>query len=597
MPGLSLKYKRSSNNANFKLMLDSLLYLDRYSKKILYNSDFVSLGATGYKSYPIARIETNSLFIVLEGYLYQSENTRETITTVADAIVQANKKEVREWLSNRDGEFLITVIEKESENVYILNDPLGRLPYYMMENNHSLLASRELGFILDNVDADMDSQGVAETLLFGYPLGNRTLYDGVDQVEPGSLVSIKKDSVAVEQVYCPRIDTKQNHDRSVEENAEQLATLFSRACKSRSDLGGRNVISLSGGLDSRAIAACFSANNLSFVASTFDRADGRHSDEVIVAEKVMSILGGEWKQFDIPQNTGKQMSELLQMKRGMNFLDMGYIHRFFDGIIDEYGPDLKYFAGDGGDKIFPPLSLKQFSGPEDVAEHILTSQNRFDVGTVEELTGYPRSKLKSSVMERIQSYPGDNPTQKYAQFLFWERGRKWVLHGEDRNRYFFWTPAPFYSLPLVEYAMSVPDKQKKRNKLYRAMLQNLSPDIVEVEYANVGSSIDSIEYKLKQVAFDLASRYPFIRNIAVDMIKDKKNKKYNKNVASIFRTQSEKLDQNDCVISTSNLKEISENREKYNRNQVYYLLSVTSSVELLRDGMTVLDEKQDIKFE
>jgi len=597
MPGISLEYGNSSETGDFESSLSNLLYFDRYSRRVLYDGDMMTIGATDYESYPVAEFETESHFIVLEGHLYASETTRDAITTVADAIVRDNKKEVRRWLANRDGEFLVIVVEKQSDKVYILNDALGRLPYYVLERGDDVLASRELGFILETADVEIDSMGIAQMLLFGYPLGDRTLYEGIKQIEPGSLVTLDHSTTTVDNVYRPCLDEKPNRERSIEENADRLATLFSRACRNRSNLGGTNVISLSGGLDSRAIAACFSANDLPFVASTFDRADGRHSEDVVVAEKVIDVLGVEWQQFDLPPNTGKRMSELLRMKRGMNFLAMGHIHPFFENIIDEFGYDVQYFAGDGGDKIFPPLTQKRFSDSEDVAGHLLTSQNRFDVATVEELTGYSRSDLKTAVLERIRSYPGDDPTNKYAQFLFWERGGKWVLHGEDRNRYFFWTPAPFYSLPLVEYAMGVPDKQKKRNKLYRAMLQKFSPDIVQVEYANVGASIDSAEYKVKQIAFDLISRSPSIRDFVVDTLRGERNKKYDGNLAVVLHSQSENWDENENVLSTQTIREVSKNRERYRQSSVYNLLTVTTAIELLRYGETILDEEQETQFQ
>lgn len=82
------------------------------------------------------------------------------------------------------------------------------------------------------------------------------------------------------------------------------------------------------------------------------------------------------------------------------------------------------------------------------------------------------------------------------------------------------------------------------------MLQNLSPDVVQVEYANVGASIDSAEYKLKQVAFDLLSRSPSIRDFVVDTIKREHDKKYDRNIAAVLRSQSENWDKNNGLLST-----------------------------------------------
>lgn len=596
MPGVSILCSTSPDRYRFSSTLDELLFFDHYFKELLYKGDTITIGYTGYDSYPIQTFETESHVIVVEGHLYAAESIRDVVTSVVDSIDQDQDEDIGGWLAERDGEFLVIAIEKDEEGVYVLNDALGRLPYYTLATEDHILISRELGFLLEYTEVEMDPMGVAQMLLFGYPLGDRTLYKDITQVGPGSLVTATNKTVTCEQMYRLRLDQKVHRDRTVEENAEHLATLFSRSCKRRSDLGGTNVVSLSGGLDSRAIAACFSENDLPFVATTYNKSDGSRSDEVTVAEEVMDVLGGQWKQFDLPPNTGKQMSKLLRMKRGMNFLAMGYILGYFEKIVDEFGSDVQYFAGDGGDKIFPPLGSKQFSDVEAVADHLLASQSRFDVETVTELTGYTRPELKTTVLDRIQSYPGNDLTNKYAQFLFWERGGKWVLHGEDRNRYFFWTPAPFYSLPLVEYAMGVPDEQKKRNKLYRAMLRTLSPGVVGVKYANTGSPIDSIEYKLKRISYDIISRYPSLRDGIVNLIKGKYNYEYDEKLADVFRSQEKSWDDTQDLLSLQKMFEIAENRDKYDRTPVYNLLTVTTAMELSRDGETSLDERHSIQF-
>lgn len=596
MPGISLVTSRSPNSMNFDDVLDSLLYFDEYSKQELYADETTKIGSTGYESYPVRSIETESHFILLEGYLYPKSNTKKRVTNVVKYIEQSNSKEIEQWLSSRDGEFILTVVNKQTGEINLLNDALGRLPFYIYSIEDRILISRELGFILDTEEIEMSSMAVAQMLLFGYPLGERTLYKNVRQVAPGSLVTISGGEYSVERVYELRIDRKPYRDRSVEKNASEMAKLFSEACRHRANLGGTNVVSLSGGLDSRAIATAFSTNDLPFVATTYNEADGSRSKEVAVAEEVMTTLDGEWELFNLKPNNGRRMSKLLDIKRGMNPLVMGYILDYLNNIKERYGDDVHYFAGDGGDKIFPGLSTKKFSDSEAVVDHLFVDQNRLNVETVVDLTGHSRHEIETVVLDRIQSYPGNNPTEKYAQFLFWERGGKWVLHGEDRNRYFFWTPAPFYSLPLVKYGMGVPDTQKRRNKLYRAFLNCIEPQIVAVKYANAGASIDSYEYKLKQRAYDLLSRYPALRDPVVSVLKGEVNYKYDETIASVFLSQTDSLNLDYNVISEGKLREIAMNRSDYDR-AIYYLLTVVTSLEKLENNRTSLQNHLDDNFQ
>jgi asparagine synthase (glutamine-hydrolysing) len=53
-------------------------------------------------------------------------------------------------------------------------------------------------------------------------------------------------------------------------------------------------------------------------------------------------------------------------------------------------------------------------------------------------------------------YLEDELRQKAAYFAAYERGRNLLFEGEDRARFFFWQTTPFYSQPLMQYALRLP---------------------------------------------------------------------------------------------------------------------------------------------
>lgn len=588
MPGLSLEID-TGTEAEFEAKLADLTYFDGYTKEVLYTDGRLKLGWSGYDRYPIRTFETETHFLALEGELYATADIETELRSVLEALEEGDTDRLEEWLLNRDGEFLLVAVEKSSGTVRILNDVLGRLPVYSYADGKTVLVSRELGLLVDHADIGIDEMAVAQMLLFGYPLGQRTLYDPIEQLAPGSVQTIADGEVTTTRLHQLRINSSEHGTDDVSANARTLAELLSTACRRRMDPNGQNIVSLSGGLDSRAIAACFSAQELPFVGRTFRYTDGSNDDEVAVAREVMAVLGGDWEAVEVAGPTTGQMNELLGIKRGMNPLSMGFIIDFFEQLNQEFGHDAVYFVGDGGDKLFPRLVPRSYPDEGAVVDAILTNESRFDLETVERLTGQSGQDLRAAVRQQLAAYPPADPSGKYAQFLFWERGGNWLLHGEDRNRYYFWNTSPYYSLPVVSYAMKIPDRQKKHNRLFRELFDVLSPPLLDIEYANVGAPINSYEYKLKQMGYNRLQRHPRLHDLVVSVLKGELNGAYDRSLAEILGALTSNHSAHETVLEMDAIEEIRSDRTGHDETAVYHLVTIVAAIEQLYGDRVVLD--------
>jgi asparagine synthase (glutamine-hydrolysing) len=263
MPGITLT---SESPRLLKQQLDETVHFDWYETNLLYNDDRIQIGWSGYQSYPIQFYETEDHAIVLEGHLYDEPNVKSRICDLTEKIFEGDIESIEKYISRRDAEFVLASVEKSSGKVAVLNDALGRLPLYYTDSDSEPIVSRELGMILDSRNVLLDSLGAAQYLLFGYPLGDQTLYSGIKQLSGGSLITISGRELSVDNVHNFRIDKKPNTQRSIDENAKELANLLSDACRRRSNFGP-NVVALSGGLDSRAVAAALDDIGAAFTGS------------------------------------------------------------------------------------------------------------------------------------------------------------------------------------------------------------------------------------------------------------------------------------------------------------------------------------------
>lgn len=599
MPGLSLTGGDGADPAHFTDRLDSLCHFDRYRREPVDAAVDAQVGVTRYPSYPVRTVTGDSRTVVLEGRMYNRDLSRRELlelgTAVADATTQFDR---REWLLETDGDFVLYVFDETRDQITILNDLFGRLPVYYLDSADGYRVSREIRFLLSGRDdVAFDRVGLAQVLLFGYVLGTRTHWENVETLPPASCLRIRDGTVTVDQLHEFDFGSKRHSDRSVERNAQELADLFVEATRARSG-GDPDVVSLSGGHDSRAVAAAFGTQGLPCRTATFARSSGSASRDVSVAERVADSLDLPWDRYEVAPPTTDQARTLLDLKAGLNHVGMGFILGFFEQLLDAHGPQLQYFTGDGGDKTLPDLSPpKQFSSLDDLVEYVIAKNSVFAADRAAELTGIPEARLRRSVRDVLASYPERDWSDTYVHFLTHERGFNWLFEGEDRNRHYFWTTSPFYSAPFYRYAMHVPDSQKANNRLYRSFLSALWPPAVEFKDADFATPMNSLRYKYIQQALDVLARYPTLEDAVRTVYRGELTSSGESDLQRLLREQLESTDQSGPVIANVRAAGVEEGTASESRHALFTLLTVVGSVESVAAGTNVFERQPNVVIE
>lgn len=522
VPGISLVAGRDRLPAGAgTAALDTVRFADDYRTETLLDADDVFVGWSGYPSYPLTRLETGDWHLFLEGCLYDrpaAKRERE-LARVAEWVARGEDENLDGWLQTCDGDFVLVAVGKPSGDAFVLTDSFARLPLYRTSVGGADVVSRELGVLRSLTAGDpfpVDRLAVAQTLLFGYQLGDRTLFDGVERLPPATRLRLGGER---SRVYRHDFGSRAYANEPTEQNARRLARQFVDACERRSR-AGPVVVSLSGGLDSRAAAAGFAVAGADVRAVTFDRVDADTGTEVRVAREVADALNVPWESYRVDGSAAAE-NWLLDAKRGMNSLDVAFVVDFLDRLVDDYGRGVTLVTGDGGDKALPDLTPpRSFRDVDDVAGHLIADDAVLDPSDAAAAAGVDEGRLLDSVVERLRGYPEGRPEDRYVHFYVRERGINWLNEGEDRNRYFCWSVSPFYALPFFLEAMNCPAEQKARSTLYRAFLQALSPRLERIEYADFGAEPDSTRYVLKRAAYEEAGRYPRLKSSLLGLMRD-----------------------------------------------------------------------------
>jgi asparagine synthase (glutamine-hydrolysing) len=385
-------------------------------------------------------------------------------------------------------------------------------------------------------------------------------------------------------------ELKAHRSQSLQENAGRLAALFSESCVSRTAPGLANVVSLSGGLDSRAVAACYQRQSLPACAATFiDHAESFAADARI-AEQVAKLLDMEWRLFRLAAPRRRDVLKLLRLKNGMNSLGMSFLVPYLDEVRRAYGPKMIFVTGDSGDKALRDLTpAAKVQDLNSTVDYLIAQYAKFPLETVAALTGVKASEIIGEIRDQLSAYPEADWRQRYVHFVICERALRWQSEGEDRNRCYFWSATPFSGARVFNYAMGCPDEQKARFGLYREFLQALSPAAAAVEYAGMGGSVASDKFRVAAKALALLAERMELRRTVEKAAGPTDGYSGDSMIVRCMRRQMATADLIFDYLSPTRMKSIVEASAEQSKEGFQNLFTITSIMEDMATGGSSLE--------
>ncbi|WP_436346745.1 hypothetical protein [Natronorubrum sp. FCH18a] len=593
---------------SFSESLEPLLHDDRYQADTVLETDTYAAGTTTYSEYPTRVVENEDLWVYLEGHIYdiEEQSLESELLTAGEHVLTADgtSQYLTDWLLETDGEFLLVAYDKTSGRIGLLNDLLGRLPMYYYHDDETFLFSRELRYIIDALETqEFDPVGVAQCLLFGYSLGKRTLMRRVTRLRPGTRLTFDPDDGVITRTTLHRFDFDQKTaaDRSRTQNAAELADRFETACENRAGYGSRDVISLSGGLDSRSVLAGYHVTDTPAIAATMDSDNYVPPSDVDIAEKLSRTFDIDWELYQIGPPKGEDLDMLVKTKNGQIGLLTSFILEFFRKLRADHGSGITYVTGDGGDKALPDLTpTRSIASERQLVDYVIEENSILDLEDVAQLTGLSETEIRRSVRDRIRAYPERDHESKYVHFLLYERGVNFLFEGEDRNRLFFWSTTPFYSIDFFRYAMNCPADQKARYGLYREFLEELAPAAAEHVHPDYRAPVASTRHALAAHVDDLLSRHPRLFETVLPIIRSVNGLETGSTVDSdtigCIRNQIDQCNAVDDVLSIEDVETFLDSYSERERASIYRVFAITSVVDDIHSSQSVLESRQNTIF-
>jgi asparagine synthase (glutamine-hydrolysing) len=622
LPGITLWYDGSRSSSNIKYeydrfleALESSFHNENYKQEILLKEQHYLLASSRYSDYPIKIFEDISDFwICIEGRIYCKDDSiiKDELENLLNYVFttysfnatndkssppkpQENNEKLVNWLLKTDGEFILYALNKKTKDFAIMNDALGRLPFYYHNNVHlGLIISRELQFTSQFIqsanDGKFDRMAIAQYLLFGYPLGKRTLLANVSRVQPGSLLRIcdNNKQFNIDSLHSFNFDSRKNADHGIKKDAATLISLFSEACKCRANVNDtkkKNIISLSGGLDSRCVILAFKNNNIPFSAVTrvapgWTPVLGRKS-EIQVVKQLANMLGIDWESYDFVEPKAKDLLSLLRIKQGSTYLGYGSVVPFLEQLkVMNHGFDVTFFTGAGRETVIPDYTYsKKYKNLNQLVSHIIKRRGNFPLHDIAALTRINEHELIEEIKNTLSTYPEKNLNRKYFHFLTYETAFKGIFEIEDKDRYYFWSVSPFYSILFFDYAVSCHSTTKPNQALYREILFQLSPLAASIDKADYGAAIGSFKYKFMFFILTFTYKHHFIKKMLSKIVNKKRYYKGDSKVVKCFQDQIQNCRNIDTYLSLTELTRIINNSGEYSRRAIDFLFTITSLIE------------------
>jgi len=589
MPGISLIYKKNSNDDNdYKKILGTLNHLLYYNSQVLIDQNNCFVGVNGYDSYPVIKMKIQGFDVIIEGKIY-NKTIREIETQLDNLLSVSNSNyfvdRLSRWLLESDGDFVIYIISGES--ILIFNDVFGRIPLYYFEDGNRFIVSRYLNFIIKSADQKkMDSMAITIFLLLGYMLGERTLLQNVKQLRPATLLRYTYGKTVLIPLHSFNFDHKNNINKTDKDIINDLRDLFSISCKYHFQNNEENLVTLSGGLDSRLVASAMISNKIPFKVATMEYENGYASEEIEIAEKLCRIYNIKLDKIHVSPPKGSDVLELLKLKEGMNSLATSPIIPFYYKLMNTYKKDFIYITGDNGDKIIftldrPPMKFKSI---DDLVNFVICENSIMPLELITEVTSITKEEVYEEIKTILINFSEQDYFQKYVHLRSIEKPFKFAFQGEDRHRSYFWNSSPFWSYGFFNYLMNCPDLSKRKHRIFAGLLNSYSRKATDVTYTNFHSSVNSFKGK---IFINLVySIYPLISSRGKKNLKNKffpGNPKVNENflLYQFIKDQNSSTNEISSYINTNKIEDYG-----LNRVSVYNIFTITSAIEYLMANKT-----------
>lgn len=297
-------------------------------------------------NYQELRLQLESL-----GHKFRSESDTEVVVEALD-----------EWgtdaLPRFNGMFALAMWDRNRRELLIARDRFGVKPVYVRLNDDGLVFASEVKAILQvpGIAAKVDREALLEYFTFQNYFTSRTLFSGVELLEPGTWLRVTADGEATRHRWWDWNFEEVDEGRSADDYLQELEHLFDQAV-ARQMIADVPVSSyLSGGMDSGAVtmAAARHVDLLRTFTVGFDMSSASGLeiafDERATAEHMSYLFNTEHYEMVLKAGDMERVMTRLTYHLEEPRVGQSYPNFYAAQLASRFGKVV--LAGTGGDELF-----------------------------------------------------------------------------------------------------------------------------------------------------------------------------------------------------------------------------------------------------
>ena len=334
-------------------------------------------------------------------------------------------------------------------------------------------------------DSRIDRRALAGVLLVHGPLLNRPLLAAVRRMPQGHLLRRSPDGrVSEQEIYRFRGTPPPAHETPAQ-SERRIADLFLATLRRHRPPEDDASILLSGGLDSRLVAACLAAGGIPAQALVLGRPD---DFEVIAGAAVARRLGMPLEVVTTEAADDGFPSRAGHAARFSHLTAAPGADDFAEGLSLAASPGRYLWSGIAFDWVFEPVSDAMGRDPKTgrwCLDGLIASMNRWGVPrtALPALLGDDGQALCDDLIEEVRAacLRGPEPPEVEASRIRWDqRIRNHVGMAVHRTAFHAWPLMPATDRRLCEAIIGLPVERYEDRSLETATLREVRPDLCDV---------------------------------------------------------------------------------------------------------------------
>lgn len=438
----------------------------------------------------------DGLLVLFQGYLArdqfadQQHPEPDSDRAVAEALMRLYRRRGADALAALNGRYVAAAWNPAERRLELATDALGFFPVFVWSRQGIALFASNVWAIVSHprFQKKVDARGLVELLMLSHQQGNRTLFEGVSLLPPGSVTTVIEGKASSRTIRTLQF-SQERWDWSIERAAQAMYRVLSKAVSREADRHGTLLLPLSGGFDSRTLLG-FLCEHGADIETVTQYQLGLFATDTRYARKLA-------RKANVPHEVVQYDDHFLQAARKKGVAISGGLYdihttRHFSWLFGREVCDWPVVSAFMGGELTSRFQISDtaFDTPHEHWELAWQQVNayRFSPEQVRDLlsSGIPADIVQGSIAENKRPFVSDGGP-------FFHRFYKWDILG-TRRRYISYqlvffaqmtdVLAPFCDLEFVDFMCSLPFAAIHRQHAYRTMLREHFPDLARVPNTN-----------------------------------------------------------------------------------------------------------------